>query len=301
MLSKRTDLAVEARELWSESAQKQTELEGVEARDKTIEGFQVTTVKILNAKGEQELGKPIGTYVTIDLNSLIQREDNAFNRGVTALSSELSSMLKISKNDTILVVGLGNKEITPDAIGPETVRHTMVTRHLVEKLPEHFGAMRKVSALESGVLGTTGIESAELIRAVTEKLKPDCVLVVDALASRNLSRVCSTIQIADTGIVPGSGVGNSRAQINRETLGVPVIAIGVPTVVDAGTLAADLVEQAGVTDFNRDEFNRLGGSMIVTPKEIDKNITDISKLLGYGINLALHQDMNIDDINMFLS
>lgn len=301
MLSKRTDLAVEARELWRESAQKQTELEGVEARDKTIEGFQVTTVKILNEKGEKELGKPIGTYVTIDLNSLIQREDKAFNRGVAAVSSELSSMLKISKNDTILVVGLGNKEITPDAIGPETVRHTMVTRHLVEKLPEHFGTMRKVSALESGVLGTTGIESAELIRAVTEKLKPDCVVVVDALASRSLSRVCSTIQIADTGIVPGSGVGNSRAQINRETLGVPVIAIGVPTVVDAGTLAADLIEQTGVTDFNRDEFNRLGGSMIVTPKEIDKNITDISKLLGYGINLALHQDMNIDDINMFLS
>jgi spore protease len=204
----------------AEGAEKQTELPGVEARDKVTEGFRVTTVKILNEEGERELGKPVGTYVTIELDDFVNREDAAFSRGAAAVSREISDLLKINKDQRVLVVGLGNGAITPDAIGPKTARHTMVTWHLVEKIPEHFGAMRRVSVLESGVLGTTGIESTDVIRAIKEQIHPDCVIVIDALASRKLSRVCRTIQLADTGIVPGSGVYNDRMAINAETLGV---------------------------------------------------------------------------------
>ncbi|NLA88177.1 MAG: GPR endopeptidase [Clostridiales bacterium] len=301
MWSKRTDLAVEAKELWRENADKQTELKGVKSREKDSNGFKVTTVEILNDEGAHALNKPVGSYITIEIDRLVQREDNAFTLGAEALSSEISKLLKLKESDSVLVVGLGNEAITPDAVGPKTAKNTMVTRHLVEKMPDMFGSMRRVSVLVSGVLGTTGIESADFIKAVAEKLKPDHVIVVDALASRKLARICRTVQLADTGIVPGSGVGNSRAAINREKLGMPVIAIGVPTVVDAATLAADLAEQAGAKDINPEDMSNYGGDMIVTPKEIDTNVSDISKLIGYGINLALHNNISVEDINMFLS
>jgi len=301
MWTKRTDLALEAHEIWSESAQEQTELSGVMAQDKTVGGFNVTTVRILDENGAQELGKPMGTYITLELDAFLRREDGAFNAGAIALAEEISGLLNLQPYDTALVVGLGNSAITADAIGPVTAKHTMVTRHLVEKMPEKFGWARRVSVLESGVLGTTGMESAELIRAVTEKLRPDQVIVVDALASRRLARVCRTVQLADTGIVPGSGVGNSRAAINRETLGVPVTAIGVPTVVDAATLAADLAEQAGATWVDPEDFEQFGGDMIVTPKEIDSIVNDIAKFVGYALNLALHSGVTVEDITMFLS
>lgn len=301
MWTRRTDLAVEARELWQESTEKQTELKGVKSWEKDLNGFKVTTVEILDDEGAKALNKPVGTYITIEIDRLAQREDNAFTLGSEALGSEISGILKLKENDSVLVVGLGNEAITPDAIGPKTAKNTMVTRHLVEKMPDMFGSMRRVSVLVSGVLGTTGIESADFIKAVAEKLKPDYVIVVDALASRKLARICRTVQLADTGIVPGSGVGNSRAAINKETLGIPVIAIGVPTVVDAATLAADLAEQSGAKDINPEDMSSYGGEMIVTPKEIDSNVNDISKLIGYGINLSLHSDLNIEDINMFLS
>lgn len=301
MWTKRTDLAVEAKELWRESAEEQTELKGVKSREKDSNGFKITTVEILDEKGAEELQKPIGSYITMEIDKLLKREDNAFILGAETLGKEITALLKLKDKDSVLVVGLGNEAITPDAIGPQTAKNTMVTRHLVEKMPEEFGTMRRVSVLNSGVLGTTGIESAEFIKAVVEKLKPDHVIVVDALASRKLARVCRTIQLADTGIVPGSGVGNSRAAINKETLGVSVTAIGVPTVVDAGTLAADLAEQAGAKDINPEDMSNFGRGMIVTPKEIDANVADISKLVGYGINLALHSGLNTEDITMFLS
>lgn len=301
MWTKRTDLAVEAKELWRETAEKQTELQGVKSREKENNGFKVTTVEILDEEGAKELDKPVGTYITMEIDKLIRREDNAFTLAAETLGAEIAEILKLKDSDSVLVVGLGNEAITPDAIGPKTAKNTMVTRHLVEKMPEEFGSMRRVSVLVSGVLGTTGIETAEFIKAVVEKLKPDQVIVVDALASRKLARVCRTVQLADTGIVPGSGVGNSRAAISKKTLGVPVTAIGVPTVVDAATLAADLAEQAGASDINPEDMSNFGGSMIVTPKEIDNNVNDISKLIGYGINLALHKGLNFEDINMFLS
>ena len=301
MWIKRTDLAVEAQEIWRESAEKQTELKGVRSREKEENGYKITTVEILDDAGEKALGKPVGTYVTIQIDKLIRREDNAFTLGAQTLGAQIADMLKLNEEDSVLVVGLGNEAITPDAIGPKTAKNTMVTRHLVEKMPEMFGSMRRVSVLISGVLGTTGIESAELIKAVAQKLQPDRVLVVDALASRKLARICTTVQLADTGIIPGSGVGNKRAAINKETLGIPVTAIGVPTVVDAATLTADLAELAGVKDLSAEDISKHGEMMIVTPREIDANVGDISKLVGYGINMALHKDISIDDINMFLS
>ncbi|MBE6949293.1 MAG: GPR endopeptidase [Ruminococcaceae bacterium] len=297
----RTDLAVEAKEIWKETAEATTELKGVEAFVRDVQGFRTTVVKILDEDGEKELCKPRGTYVTVELDSYIRRENDAFNRGAAAVAVELGSMLALKDNDTVLVVGLGNDAVTPDAVGPKAADSTMVTNHLVYHLPEHFGGFRPVAVLETGVMGTTGIESLDLIKAVVEKLKPALVIAVDALTSRKLSRVCRTIQIADTGIIPGSGVGNSRAAIDKESLGVPVIAIGVPTVVDAGTLAAELSQEAGVNYLPPEDYRRHGGDMIVTPKDIDAKVNDISKLIAYAINLALHEGLTVDDINMFMS
>lgn len=301
VLKRRTDLAMEAKTLWEESAEKETRLEGVEARDTEREGYKVTTVRILNERGAAALEKPVGNYVTLLLDGLARREEDAFGRAARALGGELRALLKLPDGASALVVGLGNRAITPDAVGPKVAEHTMVTRHLVERVPEHFGSFRPVAALAAGVLGTTGMESGELVQAVVAKLKPDCVLAVDALASRSLDRVCRTIQIADTGIVPGSGVGNARAALNRETLGVPVIAIGVPTVVDAATLCADVLAEAGRDDLDPDALRRAGSGVIVTPKEIDSHVADISKVIGFGVNLALQTGLTVQDVEMFLS
>lgn len=301
MLSKRTDLAVEAKEIWQEATRDTTKLEGVEAEEQTEEGFYIETVKILNEKGEKALNKPIGTYITVNLESLIKKNEGAFEKGIEILSKHLKLLLNIGEGDSAMVVGLGNMAITPDNLGPKTIENTMATRHLVDKLPEYFGSFRKVSTMQTGVLGTTGIESAEMIKAVADEVRPDVIIAIDALASRKLSRVCRTVQITDTGIIPGSGVGNKRATLCKNTLGIPVIALGVPTIVDAATLAADLMENSGMGEIDRDIFGKTGGDMIVTPKEIDVYMEDISKFLGYGINMTLHEGLTEKDITMFLS
>ena len=177
----------------------------------------------------------------------------------------------------------------------------MVTRHLVEQAPEHFGSFRPVAALATGVLGTTGVESGELVKAVAEKIRPGCIIAVDALASRSMDRVCTTVQLANTGIVPGSGVGNHRAALNRETLGVPVIAVGVPTVVDAGTLAADILAEAGQEGLDPEALAGAGEGLMVTPRDIDQRVADLVKVIGYGINLALQPGLTIEDVDLFLS
>ena len=218
-----------------------------------------------------------------------------------ALAAELGALLGLAPGAPALVVGLGNRAITPDNIGPKAADQTMVTRHLVERVPEHFGSFRPVAALAAGVLGTTGMESGELVRAVAETLRPACVIAVDALASRSLRRVCRTIQLADTGITPGSGVGNARAALNAETLGVPVIAVGVPTVVDAATLTCDVLAEAGKGELNPAALQGAGDGLIVTPKDIDTQVHDLAKVIGYGINLALHTGLTIGDVELFLS
>ena len=301
MLKRRTDLALEAKELWSESAEKETKLEGVRARDSLREGYQVTTVDILDEQGASSLGKPVGSYVTVQLDALARREEDAFGRAARAIAAELNGLLKLPEEATCLVVGLGNRAITPDAIGPGVADHTMVTRHLVEQAPEHFGSFRPVAALAAGVLGTTGVESGELVKAVAEKIRPGCIIAVDALASRSMDRVCTTVQLANTGIVPGSGVGNHRAALNRETLGVPVIAVGVPTVVDAGTLAADILAEAGQEGLDPEALAGAGEGLMVTPRDIDQRVADLVKVIGYGINLALQPGLTIEDVDLFLS
>ncbi len=301
MLKRRTDLALEAKELWAESAEKETKLEGVRARDSLREGYQVTTVDILDEQGASSLGKPVGSYVTVQLDALARREEDAFGRAARAIAAELNGLLKLPEEATCLVVGLGNRAITPDAIGPGVADHTMVTRHLVEQAPEHFGSFRPVAALAAGVLGTTGVESGELVKAVAEKIRPGCIIAVDALASRSMDRVCTTVQLANTGIVPGSGVGNHRAALNRETLGVPVIAVGVPTVVDAGTLAADILAEAGQEGLDPEALAGAGDGLMVTPRDIDQRVADLVKVIGYGINLALQPGLTIEDVDLFLS
>lgn len=301
MLKRRTDLAVEATQLWQEQAGETTQLRGVQARDSVREGYKVTTVRILDESGAQALGKPVGTYITVELDGLLRREEDAFPRAARALAAELRGLLDLKEGDAVLVAGLGNRAITPDGIGPKAADYTLVTRHLVERVPEQFGAFRPVSALAAGVLGTTGMESGELISAVVEKTRPACVLAVDALASRSLRRVGRTVQLSDTGIVPGSGVGNHRMALNRETLGVPVIAIGVPTVVDAATLACDLLSEAGREDLDPAALSGAGENLIVTPREVDTQVGDLAKVIGYGIDLALQSGLDVADIDLLLS
>ena len=201
---------------------------------------------------------------------------------------------------TVLVMGLGNRAVTPDLIGPLAAEHVLVTRYLVEHLAEHFGHLRAVAAVSPGGLASTGIESAAVAAALVRQLKPSCVVAIDALASRAIDRLCRTVQLSDTGIAPGSGVGNHRAALNQETLGVPVFAIGVPTVVDSATLAADILEESGVEKVDEERLRGEHDAFMVTTRDIDQQVRDLSKVVGYGINWAL-QDLEIEEMNALLS
>ncbi|MGM9537845.1 MAG: GPR endopeptidase [Candidatus Onthomonas sp.] len=286
----RTDLAIEATQLLN--PQQAGEIPGVTVTEDTVQGFPVTQVEIISSEGAEAVGKPQGRYLTLELGGLLRREAGAFPRAAQALARELGRLLPEGEGLPALVVGLGNRLVTPDAVGPRAADHTMVTRHLIQHSPEQFAPFRPVAALAAGVLGTTGVESGELIRAVTDRIQPGLVIAIDALAARSVHRLCSTVQLADTGIIPGSGVGNARAALNRETLGVPVIAIGVPTVVDAATLAADLTGQEAEGEL---------GSLLVTPKDIDVLVSDVAKVIGYGVNLALQPGLTVEDVDLFLS
>ena len=294
--NRRTDLALEAHQLWQENVEKTTLLSGVQAQEQVRNGLTVSTVRILNQQGSDALGKPIGTYVTITLDQIDRRERSTFSQIVSAISQELTPMLpQDTFHSPVLVAGLGNRSITPDSIGPKTVEHTLVTRHLVEQLPEHFSSFRPVASVSTGVLGNTGMESGEMVESLCRSLNPSCVLAVDALASRSSERLCRTIQIADTGIIPGSGLGNHRHALTQETLGVPVIAIGVPTVVDAATLAADLMDLEEPPELNR------GTSLLVTPNDIDSQTAELSRIIGYAISLALQPGLTVEDLEMMLN
>lgn len=297
MYTKRTDLALEARELWQESADKTTKLSGVKAGKSRREGYPVTKVEILDKEGAETLGKPVGTYLTLDLTSYWQRKENYFDRAVRALGAELRDMLP--GDGAAMVVGLGNRAMTPDAVGPLTLESVLITRHLRAAMPKQFGGFRPVSAFSVGVLGTTGVESAEAVRGLVKQVKPDFVIAVDALASRRTGRVCATVQLSDSGIVPGSGVGNQRSALNKESLGVPVFAVGVPTVVDAATLAADLLEESGVKEFDEKRLRSRKQPLTVTPRDIDAQVRELSRVLGYGVNWAL-QELEIEDMAALL-
>ena len=297
MFTKRTDLAIEAHELWQESAGKTTRLAGVKATEKKIQGYPVTQVDILDREGEAALGKPAGSYRTLDLTAFWQRGDGFFDRAVRAVGQQVKELTPDS--GPVLVVGLGNRAMTPDAVGPLAADSILITRHLIDAMPQHFSGFRPVAALRPGVLGTTGVESAEAVRGLVDRLHPSVVIAVDALASRRVGRVCCTVQFSDTGIIPGSGVGNHRSALNRETLGVPVLAVGVPTVVDAATIVGDALEKlmSGEKEFDAVKYmgqHRMAfaelNNMYMTGKDIDSVIKRVSYTVSEGINIAMEKN-----------
>jgi spore protease len=326
----RTDLTLEARELFqqqqmNETVQQRGEPPGVEVENAGDTNIKITRVKITSPTGEASIGKPMGTYITLEVPGLKDNDQVLYENTCKALAKELISLVKLGDKSTVLVVGLGNWNVTPDALGPKVVSSMMVTRHLLQYVPEQVDdGVRPVCAIAPGVLGITGIETGEIVKGIVDRIHPDFIIAIDALASRRMDRVSTTIQLADTGIAPGSGVGNKRMELSKNSMGVPVIAIGVPTVVDAATMANDtidlvmdsLIKQASQgSDFynmmkgiDRDEkyqliqevLNPYIGSLIVTPKEIDDIIERISKVIANGLNIALHQGITLDDVNRYV-
>lgn len=291
----RTDLAVEAIENHKSAAA----LPHVRQSDRTLEGFAVHEVRILSEDAAREIGKPQGRYLTLELDALIRREEDAFPRACKALSTLLRELLPHPNDGPVLIAGLGNRMITPDAIGPQTADHVIATRHLVAQSPAIFADWRPVSALAPGVLGQTGVETGEVICGVLDRVRPAAVIAVDALAAGRLSRLLHTVQLADTGITPGAGVGNARAALNKETLGVPVIAVGVPTVVDGATLAHEISSQLGQPAC--EALDDLSQPVMITTRDIDREVADISRMIGYAVNMALHPHLSVADIDLYLS
>lgn len=291
----RTDLAVEAIENHKTAAA----LPHVRQSDRTLEGFAVHEVRILSEDAAREIGKPQGRYLTLELDALIRREEDAFPRACKALSTLLRELLPHPNGGPVLIAGLGNRMITPDAIGPQTADHVIATRHLVAQSPAIFADWRPVSALAPGVLGQTGVETGEVICGVLDRVRPAAVIAVDALAAGRLSRLLRTVQLADTGITPGAGVGNARAALNEETLGVPVIAVGVPTVVDGATLAHEISSQLGQPAC--EALDDLSQPVMITTRDIDREVADISRMFGYAVNMALHPHLSVADIDLYLS
>ena len=275
----RTDLASEVVQRPENAS-----LAGLELNEERICGCRVTAVKINGGEASKVLCKPIGNYLTLELDEYIRRRENSFSDAANALSQLMRRFAEIQNAQSFLVACLGNRAITPDAVGPEVSDSLIVTRHLKQSLPQEFAALSSVAVLRTGVLGTTGIESAQSLKALCGLVQPDCVIAVDALASGELDRLCRNVQICDSGIAPGSGVGNDRAELNRESLGVPVIAVGVPTVIDAAAFGAD--ESAA--------------GLFVTPRNIDELVRSVSKLVAYGLNLALHPGLSIADVDMLV-
>ncbi|WP_418993318.1 GPR endopeptidase [Agathobaculum butyriciproducens] len=291
----RTDLAVEAIENHKTAAA----LPHVRQSDRTLEGFAVHEVRILSEDAAREIGKPQGRYLTLELDALIRREEDAFPRACKALSTLLRELMPHPNDGPVLIAGLGNRMITPDAIGPQTADHVIATRHLVAQSPAIFADWRPVSALAPGVLGQTGVETGEVICGVLDRVRPAAVIAVDALAAGRLSRLLRTVQLADTGITPGAGVGNARAALNEETLGVPVIAVGVPTVVDGATLAHEISSQLGQPAC--EALDDLSQPVMITTRDIDREVADISRMIGYAVNMALHPHLSVADIDLYLS
>ncbi len=283
----RTDLAVEAHELSRREAKNATEIDGVISDVRTEDGITVTNIEITNENGSKALGKAIGNYITIESPNLKYSID-IYERVCTLISEEIRKMADIKSDSLTLVVGLGNRDITPDALGTEVVSSLLVTHHIKQNMKDFFDDnISGVCALIPGVLGTTGIETAEIIKAVSEKVKPNLIIAVDAMAAADIRRVSTTVQISDTGIQPGAGVENNRECLNEETIGAKVIAIGVPTVIDAATIS-------------KVEIPKELAPLMVTTKDIDLVIERTAKTVANGINLALHRDMTLRDIESYV-
>ena len=324
MINVRTDLAIEAKEDYSKAHE--GEIDGVIVDEDVIDDTKVTKVTIKNENGAKVLGKPVGNYITIDIPDYTVYDGEIMENVSEVIGKTMKALINMTQDKTALVVGLGNWKVTPDALGPKVVEKIMVTRHLKDVMPEAIDdSIIPVCAISPGVLGITGIETGDVIKALVEKIKPDLVVCVDALASRRIDRVNRTIQISDTGISPGAGVGNHRMKINEETLGIKVVAVGVPTVVDAATIANDSIDLVMDEFINKSEkgsdfynmiksidknekeilikelLNPHVGDLMVTPKEVDLVIDSLSKIIANGINISLQPNLDMDDINKFMS
>ncbi len=288
----RTDLALERHEMLGN-----VKNQGVFSHTEEIDKVKITRIEITSPSAAQKLSKPCGKYITVEVPSF-SSDGEIFDSKLHILTSEIRKMLP--KKGSVLVVGLGNISITPDALGPKAASYILATRHISSELAGSVGLekLRPVATVSPGVLGQTGIETSEIIRGIVDRTKPSCVVTIDALASRNLSRLGSTIQMSDTGISPGSGVGNARQRLDEKTLGVKVISIGVPTVVDCATLAHNLIEKNDSASYS---ILPESEEMMVTPKEIDLLIERASKLVSLAVNCALQEKLSPEDIMSLVS
>ncbi len=303
----RTDLAME-----STSAHGCGDLPGVSISLWESGDVQITEVQITSEQGAQMIGKPMGHYITLECEGVRRRQNEARIAVGTLLGEELSRLLPEENGAPVLIVGLGNRMVTPDSLGPLTVDASLVTRHLFRELPHLTDQrMSQVCAIAPGVLGVTGIETMEMVRSVVQTVQPRAVIAIDSLSARAASRVGSTVQLTDTGIQPGSGVGNHRSALTEETLGVPVLALGVPMVIYAATIARDAFEQLSgppesaeaehtLDQMTEELFSGSMGEMIVTPREVDMLVSDAAKMLACGINRALHPGLSEQEILMMM-
>lgn len=311
MYNFRTDLASERRDIYKQANSLENEIDGIESEKEEInENLKIERVKITNEEGEKAIGKPKGNYITIDVKELKIAQDDEIEKAAEVLAEELKKIvdLHVDKKGEVLIVGLGNIYVTPDSLGPKVINEIEVTRHIIKYLPQYVEVgTREISAVSPGVLGTTGIETVEILKGIVDNIKPKLLIVIDALASRSIERISSTVQISDTGIVPGAGVGNIRNEISINTLGIPVIAIGIPTVVETAVLVNDsldlfiekLQDEANSNDYlnnlkkqdNYEEIKEVlipnNYNLIVTPKEIDDLIENMKDIVSKGINYAL--------------
>lgn len=310
MFNFRTDMAVERTDVYKKVNIIQKDIDGIEVEKESQEDIEISRVKIINEEGEKALAKPMGNYITLDVKNIKLAEDEKIEQIAEVLANELRKVIgqHISDTEDILVVGLGNLYVTPDSLGPKVISDIEITRHILEYMPKLMPEdTRPVSAISPGVLGTTGIETMEILKGIVENIKPKMLIVIDALASRSIERISSSIQIADTGIVPGAGVENARKEISKKSLGIPVIALGIPTVVDLASITNDCInlfienlqEKAMSNDYlnklkEKDNYEEIKEAlipkdynMIVTPKEIDKLIENMSKIVSKGINMSL--------------
>lgn len=303
----RTDLAMEA-------AANAGNIPGVEVlQDEAIPGVTRVRVRVISDEGERSVGKKKGTYVTLEVPELA-RGDTAIDEGCAKLlAGEIKAMVGDAVRGVVLVVGLGNRMVTPDALGPAVCDGVFVTRHIHQYAPDAIDArIGNVSAIAPGVLGITGIETGEIIEGIVERMKPTLIICIDSLASQSIDRIRTTIQIADTGIAPGAGIGNKRKAIDRETMGVPVLAVGVPLVVYASTIAQELagaaLDKATADAALKERMERLmssmsdieGADMIVTPKEIDKVVEDLARIIADGLNIALHENITLEEARRYM-
>ena len=324
-----TDLAIEAREMLytdeEESAGEEPEGIRMTVEENEEMGIKLTWVQIVNEEGVRQMGKPVGNYITLESNEMKENSVEVHEEIIRVLADKLGQLHKLKKKGTVLIVGLGNWKVTPDALGPKVVGKVLVTRHIAECLPEEINVnVRPVGAISPGVMGITGIETVEIVKGVVERIRPDLVIAIDALAARRTARINSTIQMSDTGVAPGGGMGNKRLPLNEEALGVPVIAIGVPTVVDAATLVNDTMDHmldAMIAETERggefyrmlkdlaeedkyalikDVLNPYTGNMFVSPKEVDAVIERLSNIIANAINIAVHPGITREDINRYM-